>query len=287
MFRAMRSTKLEGADYPTTGWYFDDPSTPVTVDLNAIDPVRFTEVMHGMAVSKDGTKIFAGILNPSAMLAFTLTTPGDITTILGTYTEKSMSNLTTPYWFRFNNEGTVLITSEQTGTTDPNYIYQYSLSTPWDITTLVYVKSYRYDIVGTTHQTNGVDISADGTRLYLGMYSVGDGVGYFKEYILGTPWDIGNVTFNASFESFGADFIFDISGTDLTYFSSTSNKRYIFSEPFDISSAMETDPLTYSIATNSPLNQCSTYSNATMYYMYGSESAQTLQQVNLKPEKFE
>ncbi len=287
----MRSTKLSGASH--TGWYLDDPTTVATINLADIDPVRLdgSDYLHGMAISTDGTKLFIGIQDPDAMLEFTLTTPGDITTILGTYVEKAMPDLpSNPYWFRFNNEGTVLFTSNQTGTGDDNYLYQYNLSSAWDVTTLIYIKKYKYNVGNFTYQTRSVDVSADGMKLYLTLYDSVAAEGYLREYTLGSSWDLGNVVLaNSIFLPQGNasnNNLFAKDGLEVTgIIQGDFNRRLLFAEPFDISSTMTIDPNEYVLSTIAPLYMCSTYSNATLYTMDGIGDS-LMQQISLRPENF-
>ena len=88
-----------------------------------------------------------------------------------------------------------------------NSIFQYTLSTPWDITTASLTRSYNVN----SFEANLVDISfsGDGRKLYF--------VGYtdaaspkIHEHILETPWDISSVT--TTTRSFGIN---AISGTYL------------------------------------------------------------------------
>lgn len=163
---------------------------------------------------------------------FRLATPWDISTA---YTPKSVSFATqtgnNASWATFGNNGTKLylvVTQFTIG-----YVYQYTLTTPYDITTRVVDKSF---ISPDTNPT-GIQLSDDGTRLFL----LGDGNNRIFQYILTTPWDIGNRETFKSLTITGQDsapqnFVFKPDGTKMYTVGLTNDRiyQYNLATPFDI-----------------------------------------------------
>lgn len=94
-----------------------------------------------------------------------------------------------PTGIAFNNDGTRMFI---TGDTNDS-VYQYNLLTAFTPTTGVFVKSF--SVAAQELSPSGIDFNSDGTR----MYVVGAAGKFVYEYILGLPFDIGEVSFGAAF----------------------------------------------------------------------------------------
>ncbi len=91
--------------------------------------------------------------------------------------ETSTANVD-PSGLYFSTDGTKMYTSDQ-----QDYIYQYDLSTPWDIIT----SSYNSVNVSTQDSTaQGLTFSADGSK----MYEIGQNQDKIYQYDLSTDWDL-------------------------------------------------------------------------------------------------
>lgn len=102
------------------------------------------------------------------------------------FKNKSISQDATPADFCFSTDGTKCYLIGATG----NTIYQYTLPTPWDISTAFYAsKSLALNSLDTNVQ--GIYIQPDGINCYL-MGSVIDRI---YHYVLSTPWDISTASF--------------------------------------------------------------------------------------------
>ncbi len=64
-------------------------------------------------------------------------------------------------------------------------VYQYTLSTPWDVSTAVYAEKSK-DVGYEDTSPYGVTFSPDGTKMYI----VGDINDTVFQYSLSTPWDV-------------------------------------------------------------------------------------------------
>jgi hypothetical protein len=153
----------------------------------------------------------------------------------------------TPYSMKVRADGSALYF-----TTGNANIYQYSLTTPWDITTaylanLLVLNST--SVTGYTATNNGVDFKPDGTKMYV---NAGNGTGYCYEFTLSTPWNIGTAVYtNRKFVTVSSSGVstyggrFNETGTQYYYqyidASGCNTYYYLYyvalSTPYDLSSA--------------------------------------------------
>lgn len=89
-------------------------------------------------------------------------------------------------------------------------VYQYSLTTPWDITTMSYDSKMK---TLTTANPYGVYFKSDGTSFYVAY-----GSGRIEEYAMTTPWDVSTSSFT-KYQTLNAltqyDVAFDDTGTQI------------------------------------------------------------------------
>lgn len=121
-------------------------------------------------------------------------------------------------------------------------IYQHTLSTPRNISTMNRTASKRYPTSGTLDSVSLSDIrfSEDGTNVYVTAF----GKRSIEQFTLGTPWDISSVISNGSYGfSSGTGLLsFDITsnGTQgLASFYGSSHKTVSLSTPWQINTASE------------------------------------------------
>jgi DNA-binding beta-propeller fold protein YncE len=117
-------------------------------------------------------------------------------------------------------------------------INEYSLSTPWDISTASYVRLF--SISGQENTAAGLFFKPDGTRMYV-IGSAGDDV---NEYSLSTAWNISTASFVRVSASLGAQdtlpsaVVFRPDGARMyTIGTGTDNiNEYSLTIPWDVSS---------------------------------------------------
>jgi 6-phosphogluconolactonase (cycloisomerase 2 family) len=142
----------------------------------------------------DGTKGYLVGDTNNTIYQYTFSVAWDIST--GTYASKSFSvggQAASPQSICFKSDGTIFYIVED-GSGTANAIFQYTLGTPWDISTATYAsksvttayQNYSYEFT-----PSGLDISSDGTKIYF----VGQNNGLTTQskvysYELTTPWDI-------------------------------------------------------------------------------------------------
>lgn len=135
-----------------------------------------------LAFSSDGTKAYVIGYDNDTVYQYTLSTPWDVST--GSYASKSMSVAAqdaSPAGLAFSSDGTKCYVAGNVNDT----VYQYTLSTPWDISTGSYA-SKSLDVSGRDTGLTGVTFSADGTKCYI----VGVSTDSVYQYTLSTAWDI-------------------------------------------------------------------------------------------------
>ena len=118
----------------------------------------------------------------------------------------------------FKPDGTKMYTAGYTN----DAIYEYNLSTAWDVSTAVY--SQNLDVSNQEASVYGLFFKPDGTKLYI-VGTHGDEV---NEYNLGTAWDVSTATFS-DYKS--------ISGQDTTpsalFFKPDGTKMFVVGEAGD------------------------------------------------------
>jgi len=141
----------------------------------------------GMGFSADGTKAYViGFINKT-VYQYTLSTAWDIST--GTYATKSLSVATEdtdPSGIGFSADGTKAYI---TGNIN-NTVYQYTLSTAWDISTGTYATK-SLSVATEAPGPRGIGFSADGTSVYITDTSTAA----VYQYTLSTAWDISTGTY--------------------------------------------------------------------------------------------
>jgi len=141
-----------------------------------------------------------------------------------------------PTGMTFNNDGTKLYIVGS----GSNTVYQYTLSTPFNVTTASY-DSVSFSVVARTTSANSVTFNDDGTFMYIA--SSGDN--RLLQFALSTPFDISTSSFLYGFTT-GAETIFpsgialNSDGTKVYVSGSASSSvsQYTLTNPYIINSAV-------------------------------------------------
>jgi hypothetical protein len=141
---------------------------------------------HDIFFKPDGLTMFVLGSTNDTVYQYTLTTAWDIST--ASYASKSFSVTTqdtapTGLWFK--SDGTVMYVIG-TGT---DTVFQYTLSTAWDVSTASYANK-SFSVTAQENVPSQVNLSADGTK----MWVVGTTTDAIWEYPLVTPWDISSAS---------------------------------------------------------------------------------------------
>ena len=121
-----------------------------------------------------------------------------------------------------------------------NSVYQYTLSTPWDLSTSSF-DNVSFDVSGQESFAKSLFFKSDGTK----MYVIGAGSDSVYQYTLSTPWDLSTASFdNVSFDISGQDdfsqaIFFKPDGTKMYIagFDGASVYQYTLSTAWDLSSS--------------------------------------------------
>ena len=170
-------------------------STAWDISTASYDSVSFSVSSQGsqpdgLIFKPDGTAMYVSDITNDAIYQYTLSTAWDIST--ASYASKSLSvssQATNPRSFYIKTDGTKLYVNDGGNDT----IYQYSLSTAWDVSTGSY-DSVSLSITSTDSIPTGLSFNSDGTRMYHAGYE-NDAV-YL--YTLSTAWDISTATYTGS-----------------------------------------------------------------------------------------
>ena len=213
------------------------------VSTATFDDVVFSVSMQettptGMAFSNDGAKMFVVGDHGNDINEYTLSTPFDVSTADFVDSFSVSDEDTEPTGMAFSNDGAKMFVVGDHG----NDINEYTLSTPFDVSTASYAgDAERFSVSEQDILPTGMAFSNDGLK----MFVVGDYGNGINESTLSTPFDVSTATF--------ANVVFSVSEQDLAprgmAFSNDGLKMFIvgwydedineytLSTPFDVSTA--------------------------------------------------
>lgn len=179
--------------------YYDPPSSLefdlATTRSSSLNFSFATEntTPEGVFVSPDGTKLYmAGSSGDDAIYQYSLSTPWDITT--ASFVQSFVVHDGTAYILTdvfFKSDGTKMYVLSDWY----NAVFEYPLSTAWDISTAGTSSSTPAYVNGAVRQPEGMYIKPDGTKLYVCGQSGGGGTDrQVDEYDLSTAWDVTTAT---------------------------------------------------------------------------------------------
>ena len=143
----------------------------------------------GLFFKPDGTKMYIVGSNGDDVNEYTLSTAWDISTASFVQVFSVSAQDTTPQGVFFKDDGTIMYVL---GRTNP-VIYQYQLSTAWDISTATFsMPTTKYFNVATQENVpEDLFFKPDGTKMYI----IGSGTDRVQEYDLSSAWAISTATF--------------------------------------------------------------------------------------------
>jgi hypothetical protein len=199
-------------------------STAWDVSTASYDSASYTalgfDVVSGIDFKTDGTIMFAfagGSAGNRLMYSIPLSTAWDISTA-GSPSSSSptiMAQAAAGAWYalNFKPDGTKFFMSADSGGGGQNYIYGYTLSTAWNISSITYTDFY---VITGTEVVRGFTFNDDGTKLF----TVDNGHDYIQEHTLSTAYTLSTASYNVSrnlqselFIDFGSALAFGDSGT--------------------------------------------------------------------------
>ena len=180
---------------------------------------------------------------------YTLSTGFNVSTASYSQNFSVSSQDTSPRDIAFNADGTKMFIAGRSG----NAIYEYTLSTGYDVSTSSFVDSL--SIFSQESEVEGLTFSTDGTKMFI-VGGAGDEV---NEYDLTTGFDLSTASFSQNFsvsaqetQPFGISFNTD--GTKMLIVGATGRdvNEYNLTTGFDVSTASFVDSFSVSSQAGNP-----------------------------------
>ena len=193
---------------------------------------------RGIALSSDGTKMYFLGANSDSVYEYTLSTAFDVST--ASYASVNLdasSQDTTPEGFAFNANGTKLYVAGS----NTDAVYQYTLSTPWSLSTASYA-NLNANLANQTSLPEGIAFSSDGANMYI----VNNADNSILQYSLDPRFNLeaadytGTRTSISSQEGNPTGVVFNNDGTAMYIIGYTDNVYQ-----YTLSTAFDTDTATY------------------------------------------
>jgi sugar lactone lactonase YvrE len=144
---------------------------------------------NGLFFKPDGTKMYVTGQTGDDVNEYNLSTDWDITTSSFVQVFSVSAQESTPNGVFFKPDGTKMYIVG----TGADSVHEYSLSSPWDISTALYVQSF--SVLAQDSAPRDLFFKPDGTKMYI-VGSSGEDV---NEYDLSTPWDISTASYLQNF----------------------------------------------------------------------------------------
>jgi len=232
---------------------------------------------HDVVFSSDGTKMFVVGSIGDAVYEYTLSSAFDVSTstFVDSFSVAGQDNA--PLGLAFSTDGTKMFVVGTVG----DAVYEYTLSSAFDVSTSLFVDSF--SVAAQDTSPGGVAFSSDGTK----MFVVGDNGDAVYEYTLSTGFDISStVTFVDSFSVAGQDssptgVAFSSDGTKMfvVSFSGDDVNEYILSSAFDVSTASFVD--SFSVAAQETNSNGLTFSSDGMKMFVVGQSGDDVNEYTL------
>ena len=187
-------TKLYGIDRASATIYQYSLSTAWDVSTASYDSISFDASAQGGAavdfyIKDDGTKLF--ILNGATddIFAYSMSTAWNIGT--ASYDSVNLDIQTQelePQGLWFKSDGTKVYMAGQ----NTNSVYQYSLSTAWNLSTGSY-DSVSLDVTSQDGSPSAIVFKSDGTKLFV-LGADNDSV---YQYSLSSAWDLSTASYDS------------------------------------------------------------------------------------------
>lgn len=220
----------------------DYASGPFDVTNASFDSKSFSVVGQGnnhldVFFKPDGTTMFTVEGSTDQVKQYTLSVAWDVST--ATFANKTLNvapedGSMTGFFFR--NDGLrVFIVGVLT-----DKVYQYSLTTPWDISTASF-DNKSFSVATEDADARSVSLKDDGTKMFI----IGRSTNSIFQYTLSTPFDVSTASFDIKSFSFASEetdvrgFFFGDSGSKMFIVGTVNDKvfQYSLTTPFDVSTA--------------------------------------------------
>jgi hypothetical protein len=238
----------------------------ISKDASTLDVSSQDSSTEGIAFNNDGTRFFQAGSNSDKIYQYDLTTAFDVGTAV--YNSEFLHVISQDDHILslvFNNDGTRLFLSGF----DNNKVYQYDLSTAFDVTTAVY-NSISISVGSQEILPRSVKFSGNGTKMFI----VGQGADTVFEYNLSTGFDVGTAVYNSISHPAGTNqpysLNFNADGTEMFVGDRAGSLlRHNLSTGFDLSTAVY-DSVVHNFGTDMTYSSSVCFNNnATKVYAVG------------------
>ena len=239
-----------------TGMFFGSNGTKLYVlDVVTDSIYQYSTALNTATLDLSTGSVFE--VTPTSDIQVTLSNPADSGTVRGATLLLDGAELVSNTWdistaaysqnFSFSSQASSMRTGFfkpdgtklYMGSISTNSIYEYDLSTAWDVSTSVYSTNSK-DISSQETSVSGLFFKTDGTKMYL-CGKTGDDV---NEYNLSTAWDVSTATYNQNFSVSGQEanpsgLFFRADGLKMYVAGASGDdvNEYTLSTAWDISSA--------------------------------------------------
>jgi len=273
-----QAVTISGAGLVGNGYKF----LPVSLTALNYDTVSFSvsgqdSAPAGLAFNNDKSKMYILGSNSYSVYEYILSTPGNLGTASYNSVRFSVNfQDSAPRSISFSSDGSKM---HMTGG-ENNSVYQYSLSTNFDLSTASY-DNVSFSVNAQDSQPSGVVFNSDGSK----MYMFGNANDAVFQYTLSTNFDLStasydNVSFSVDAQDINLrDIDFNSDGSKMYIIGNTSKSvdQYTLSTPFYLSTASY-DNLRFSVDAQDSLPQAIEFSSDGLnMYMLGDQTNSVFQ----------
>jgi sugar lactone lactonase YvrE len=177
----------------------------------------------GVFFKPDGTVMYLSGNSNNIIIQYSLSTAWDISTASYVQSFSVATQDTTPSGVFFKSDGLKMYVIG----TNNDAIYEYDLSSAWDISTASYVQSF--SVAAQDTSPRGIFFKPDGTK----MYHNGDAGNDINEYSLSTAWNISTASFTQNLSVSASDttptgLFFKDDGEQLYFLGSLNDRVYSY-----------------------------------------------------------
>ena len=177
----------------------------------------------GLFISDDGVNLYT-VRGDSidSVYQYVMGTPWDITTLSLVRTKSVSAQVTTPKAVSFKADGTRMYIGDTAGPT----VFEYSLSTPWNVSTASFVRSKALTVPSSFDGIYGMYFRPDGGVAYFALSLIFDVNSSVLEVDIETDWDISTFQENLQVSLPDTMIIRDVD------FKTNGKKMFVLSYPF-------------------------------------------------------
>lgn len=237
--------------------------------------------VHGVDFNTDGTKMFVVGRDSDNVNEYTLSTGFDVSTASYSQNFSLSSQDTEPKDISFNADGTKMFIAGRSG----NAIYEYTLSTGYDVSTSSFVDSF--SISAQESEVEGLTFNTDGTKMFI-VGGAGDEV---NEYDLSTGFDVSTASFSQNFDLSSEEtqpfgIAFNTDGTKMFICGNTGRDvgEYTLTTGFDVSTASFVDSFSVLSQATGPTG-IAFNANGTKMFICGSDT-DNVYEYTISPDNF-